>query len=319
MNVLVTGGNGYIGMELCRVLVGLGHRVSALVRSVSTPIDGIEYFVGDLADGACVEAALKNIECVVHLAGRAHVLSDGATNPLAEYRSINRDLSLSLAASAKEAGVARFLFISSIGVNGAVTNGHGFDEKASPAPATDYALSKLEAESGLRELLANSETEFVIIRPPLVYGINAPGNFARLVKLVSVVPVLPFGSIANGRSLISLRNLVDFIVLCIDHKKAANHVFLVCDGHPISTPDIVRALAEGLGKRCFLLKVSPRLLRWFARLARKESIYSQLCESIVINNGKACALLSWRPDTDTYEALKRLAQSKRDSREVVKL
>lgn len=302
MNILVTGATGFVGNALCSRLARDSNNVRALVRSDTYKWENVEVVVGALTDEATLASALSGIDCVVHLAGRAHQLSDDAADPLVAFRAVNRDATLLLAKCAKAAGVKRFVFISSIGVSGSSTTHAPFSESAPPAPHADYAISKLEAEEGLLPLMSDN-FEVVIIRPPLVYAAHAPGNFARLLKLVSLGVPVPFASLKNHRSMIALENLVDFIRLCTTHPAAANELFLISDAVAVSTPDIFRCLARGMNKRLIMFPFPLTAMKLGARLLRKEALYTQLCGSLVVDGGKAKALLGWEPVLTTEEAL----------------
>lgn len=294
MNILVTGATGFVGSALCSRLVDSGHSVRALVRGDTPTLNNVASVKGALNDEAALASALEGIDCVVHLAGRAHQLNDDAADPLVAFRAVNRDGTLLLANCAKAAGVKRFVFISSIGVNGSATTDLPFTELAPPAPHADYAISKLEAEEGLL-VLQTYNFEVVIIRPPLVYAAHAPGNFARLLKLVSLGVPVPFASLRNQRSMIALENLVEFICLCMTHPAAANELFLISDAVPVSTADIFRYLARGMDKRLVMLPFPLTAMKVGARLLRKEALYTQLCGSLVVDSTKAKALLHWEP------------------------
>lgn len=308
MRLLVTGANGFIGTALCQHLVLGDFSVHGLVRAEGPSIPGVTYHFGSLDDRTVLRECVAGAECVIHLAGRAHVMREEKGDPLTAFRVVNRDATLELARIAQEAGVKRFVYISSIGVNGAVTSARPFDEFSSPKPHADYAISKLEAEEGLRKLLAGTQTEFVIIRPPLVYGVDAPGNFARLLKLVATGLPLPLRGVDNRRSIISLENLVGFISLCIEHPDAAEQLFLVSDGNDISTADMVRALALGMNKRPMMLPVPDALLKLGARLLGKESLYMQLYRSLQVESLNARKLLGWQPKENTLEALEEVGR-----------
>lgn len=306
--VLVTGANGFIGKMLCQTLAARPYEVSGLVRTVREPVQSIEYVEADLEHSDSLRAACQDFDCIVHLAGRAHVLSEYDGNPLEAFRRANCAATLRLAQQAVQSGVRRFIFISSIGVNGAETFEKPFDEFSSSKPHADYAISKLEAEEGLKKLLAGAETELVIIRPPLVYGIDAPGNFGRLLKLVATGLPLPLGGANNRRSIISLENLVSFISLCIEHPAAAGQLFLVSDGRDISTTQMVKALAQGMGKKPLMLPVPDALLKVGAKLLGKESLYTQLYRSLQVDSSKARSLLGWKPQENTLEALQKIGR-----------
>ncbi|MCY1270429.1 N-acetyl-alpha-D-glucosaminyl-diphospho-ditrans,octacis-undecaprenol 4-epimerase [compost metagenome] len=303
MRVFVTGANGFIGTSLCEYLASRGFTVHGLVRADVPDKAGVVYHKGSLEDGASLLDCLIGVDCLVHLAGRAHVMRDETRNPLATFRAVNCDATLELARTAKRAGVKRLVFLSSIGVNGAKTSVKPFDECSEPNPHADYALSKLEAEQGLQSLLAGSETELVIIRPPLVYGVDAPGNFARLLRVVEKGIPLPFGGLNNQRSMISLDNLVELIATCVVHPAAAGELFLAADGDDLSTKELVHILAEGMGRRARLFSMPARLLSIGATLVGKRAMYTQLCESLRVDASKARRVLGWQPRKLARQAL----------------
>lgn len=297
MKILVTGAGGFVGSALAdnlskqeRELVLCARRFETSNGYVKSP---------ELGGEADWSAALQCVSCVVHTAGLAHASS----LDISEFRRVNVEGTLGLARQAASLGVKRFIYISSIGVNGSHTTITPFGERSISAPNVAYALSKLEAEQGLFELAKGSSMELVIIRPPLVYAGRAPGNFQRLLWLVSTGLPLPFGSVRNKRSLVALDNLVDFISLCIDHPAAANELFLISDGVDISTPNMINYIASGMGKKAHLLSIPESLMHYAAKLIGKEDIYTQLCGSLVIDSSKARKLLGWKPLVTPEQAL----------------
>lgn len=301
MKVLVTGASGFVGSALCRSLAAGPFQVVGQVRSLCNPVTGVEYVRAELKESTKLDAALRGVECVVHLAGRAHIFGR-QRDSLDIFRKVNRDATLALARQAIEASVKRFIFVSSIGVNGALTKEKPFDENSKPAPHAEYAISKFEAEVALRELFKQFSTELVIVRPPLVYDWNAPGNFSRLLKLVASGLPLPFGCIDNRRSFVSLDNLVDFLACCMTHPSAAGELFLVSDGQEISTKQLVTALAAGMGRRPIMWPV-PRFILRFLKLVGKGGLYTQLCCSLEVDSSKGRLLLGWEPRKSTLSAL----------------
>lgn len=225
MRVLVTGATGFVGRGLIRACADSDgiDIVAALRNSQSYSEPHVDVVVmGDISEGVDWTRALEGVDVVVHLAGRAHVIGEAAADALAKFRAVNLEGTTALARQARDAGVKRFILISSIGVNGARTIDKPFEEESIPTPHADYAVSKLEAEQALRQTAQGSTMEWVIVRPPLVYGAQAPGNFGRLLKLVSYGLPLPFASVKNSRSMISLENLAHFLRQCITHPGAAN-------------------------------------------------------------------------------------------------
>ena len=312
MHVLVTGANGFVGSAVVRRLFkSSSTHVSGAVRSVShTEENLIRYSsVGDIGRETVWTSALDKVDVVIHLAARAHVLSDSTTDPLREFRRVNLEGAVRLAEQAISSGVKRFVFISSIGVNGSITKGLAFTECSAPEPHAPYAQSKYEAEEALKEVISSSDMELVIIRPPLVFAANAPGNFLRLLKLVACGVPLPLGSVRNCRSMIALENLVDFIVTCTRHPAAANETFLISDNEDLSISEITRLLAKGMHKKNVLLPVPASLLRIGAKLIGKENLFTQLCCSLQIDSSKSRALLKWSAPVSAHTALVEAGES----------
>lgn len=293
--VMVTGASGFVGSHLCASLVQDGFAVKAAVRrQPDHPLAG-DIVQLDLLDQAVVADSLGDVDCIIHLAGRAHVLNDRVSDPLAAFRLANVETTLVVAKAALAAGVKRFIFVSSIGVNGNETAGGALTEDSAPAPTADYAVSKLEAERALCSLLADTGMELVIIRPPLIYDVNAPGNFARLLRLVEKGLPLPFAALNNRRSLVSLNNLINFLTLAITHEKAAGELFLIADSVSVSTREIVRSLAAGMGRRARFFFMPKQLARLLFTSLGRPGMYIQLFCSLEISTDKARGLLGWVP------------------------
>lgn len=308
MAILLTGGTGFVGRLVTARLAKHHAVVVPFLSTVHTQHEqpSVTYVnVARLPETDRWGSALNGCETVVHLAGRAHVLRESAADSLAAFRKVNVEGTLSLARLARDNGVKRFVFVSSIGVNGGRTTGSSVTEESVAAPHADYALSKWEAEQGLWDVVRGTDMELVIIRPPLVYAGHAPGNFARLLKLVAAGVPLPLGLVRNQRSMVALENLVDFLVLCIDHPDAANELFVISDGQDVSTPQIIQYLAQGMNKSPRLFPMPPSVLNAGARLLGKGNMYSQLCDSLVVDSSKARRLLGWRPVISTGDGLKK--------------
>lgn len=292
-SVLLTGASGFIGSRLSSVISNSFYlRLVFRVTPDEKPLS--DYVVCDFDDSCTLSSVLKDIDVIIHCAGRAHELYDISASPINEFRRVNVDLTLRLAREAVNAGVRRFIFLSSIGVNGN-NNSSPFTEQDTSSPVEDYAISKLEAEQGLQEIALASGMELVIIRPPVVYGPDAPGNFGKLMHWMQIGIPLPFGAIQNKRSLIALDNLVSFILHCIDHPKAANEVFLISDGEDISTSELLRLVARALRKKPRLLPVPVGLMEFVAKLIGKQSMTNRLFGSLQIDSSKAQDLLDWKP------------------------
>jgi len=317
MRVLVTGAKGFVGSAVSiRLHQESDVQVTASVREMSPSLgsEGRFVAVGDIGPETDWSQALQGAEVVVHLAARAHVLNDSHTDPLAEFRRVNVQGAENLFRQAIDNHVKRFIFVSSIGVNGNYTTGEAFSERSTPAPHADYALSKLEAEQALKTMAASSDIELVIIRPPLVYAAHAPGNFARLLKLVDLGVPLPFASVSNSRSMVALENLADFIACCVRHPAAAGETFLVCDAQDVSLKELLELLARGMDKRLVQLPVPPALIGWLASLLGKKNLYTQLCGSLQIDSSKSRNLLGWRPPVSAQAALMDTGRQFRQSR-----
>ena len=305
--ILVTGATGFIGQAVVQELLKQAFNVNAAVRKLSPDLpDAVtQVEIGDLSALPENISILQNIDIVIHIAARAHIMNETQSNPLAEFRKVNTTGTLNLARQAAEAGVKRFIFISSIKVNGEITQpGNPFKAEITNPPTDPYGLSKFEAEHGLMSLAKNTGMEIVIIRPPLVYGPGVKANFLSMIKWVDKGAPLPLGAIHNQRSLVALGNLVSFICHCINHPKAANEVFLIADGEDVSTTQLLQKVAKALGKKAHLLPIPVSLMRFAARLIGKQSVASRLFDSLQVDSSKARALLEWEPVISMDEQLK---------------
>lgn len=311
VKVLLTGATGVVGKGLAAQLAGLdGVSLACAVRRSGTSQCGEEFAVGELQATTDWSAALAGRNVVVHAAARAHVMRDETENPLAEYRRVNVDGTLNLARQAAEAGVSRFVFVSSIKVNGEETGeGMHFTADQLPAPEDAYGISKLEAEQALQALAEETGMEVVIIRPALVYGPGVKGNFATMIKLVHKGLPLPLGAVHNKRSLVALDNLVDLIITCIGHPAAANQVFLAGDGTDLSTTELLRGIGKAMGKPARLIAVPPGLLMFGAGLLGKKVVAQRVLGSLQVDISKARNLLGWEPPLSVEEGLRRCFDS----------
>lgn len=312
--VLVTGGTGFLGQALLQKLQVSGRRpLIAAVRRNKTdfPAEVRVEWVNELGSTTDWTACLQGVGVVIHCAARAHVMEEETADPLLEYRRVNVQGTLALAGQAVKAGVRRFVYISSIKVNGEHTASNiSFHVEDIPAPEDAYGISKLEAEQGLLALARNTGMEVVIIRPPLVYGPEVRGNFASMVRWVRKGMPLPLGAVHNKRSLVALENLVDFIALCADTERspgAANEVFLISDGEDVSTTELLRKVANAYNVAPRLLPIPVLWIQTAARLLGKRAVADRLLGSLVVDSTKARDLLGWKPVLSMDEQLKMMA------------
>jgi nucleoside-diphosphate-sugar epimerase len=308
---LVSGASGFIGLALCERLRKDGVSVRGAVRTLNPKLicsESIE--IGSLSSETDWTAALINVEQVVHLAARVHVSNDRSSDPLAEFRRVNVEGSANLARQAAAAGVKRFVYLSSVKVNGESTKfGQPFKADDAPAPADPYGISKHEAEEALYEIASETGMEVVVIRPPLVYGPGVKANFESMMRWVSRGVPLPFAAITeNRRSMVALDNLVDLIVTCLSHPAAANQTFLVSDGEDLSTADLLNRVGATLGHRVRLFSVPPVLIKFGATLVNKPGTYRRLCGSLQVDINKTRQLLGWTPPVSVDEGLRRAAE-----------
>ncbi|OED96253.1 UDP-glucose 4-epimerase family protein [Vibrio breoganii] len=307
MTILVTGASGFVGTKLlerfpCDEIVGLGRKKPLNFASH-------QFIEAEIDRDTDYSTALSGVSVVIHLAARVHVMSDSVENPLDAYREINTLGTINLARQAVNAGVKRFIFISSIKVNGeSSTLGYPFTYSDKRKPEDFYGQSKSEAEGQLLALAAETGLEIVIIRPTLVYGAGVKANFASLMNLVSKGFPLPFGLInSNKRSLVSVANLVDLIVTCIEHPKANNQVFLVSDDHDVSTSEMVREMATACGKKNFQLPVPVWCYKLAGKLFIKEDVVDRLLGSLQVDISHTKVTLDWTPPQSLQAGFKETA------------
>ena len=312
MRVLLTGATGFVGRGVLERMSALANL--ELVATLRRPVPGfpepiVSLQIPGIDPYTDWEKGLEGIDAVIHSAARVHVMHDTSFDPLAEFRRVNVEGTLNLACQAATAGVRRFIFISSIKVNGERTaSGAPYLADAQPAPADPYGISKMEAEQGLRALAAETGMEVVIIRPVLVYGPGVKANFLSMMRWLYKGVPLPFGAIHNRRSLVALDNLVDLIVTCIDHPAGCNQTFLVSDGEDLSTSELLRRMGTALGKPARLLPVPSWLLETGAALLGKKELSQRLCGSLQVDISKTRELLNWAPPVCVDDALCKTAQ-----------
>jgi len=290
--ILVSGANGFVGTALCAALRARGERVVAACRRAGGPD---QVGVGELGGDTDWRAALAGCDRVIHLAARVHVMDDASADPMAAYRAVNVDATMALARQAAAGGVRRFVFVSSIKVNGEATTARPFRAGDTPAPCDPYGQSKLEAELALTRFAADSGMEVVIVRPPLVYGPGVKANFANLLRLVKLGVPLPFGRVRNRRSMVSLDNLVDLLMVCADHPAAAGRTFLVSDGEDLSTSGLVTLIGRAFGRAPLQLPVPVGLMAGAARLAGRGAVAERLFGSLQVDIAATASSLDWTP------------------------
>ncbi len=308
LDILITGTTGFIGSALAKVLSQSGdYNVRGTSRGAGQiNIEGVSiHNTRELSEETDWKQVLENIDVIIHTAARVHVMKDPSKDPLSEFRRVNAAGTISLARQAAKMGVQRFIFISTIKVNGEFSQpGTPFTEDMSPEPQGPYGISKLEAENELFKMADDWDMEITVIRPPLVYGPNVKGNFQSIIQWLDKGIPLPLGAVHNKRSLIALRNLIDFIITCIDHPAAANQVFLVSDGKDLSTTDLLYRIGKAINKQARLIPVPAKLLDLGALLMGKQAVAQRLLGSLQIDISKARDLLGWEPPISVNDGLR---------------
>lgn len=307
--VLVTGANGFVGLSLCAEMRRDCLSVKGAVRTSCVLPNAVDSIIVGAIDGATDwSSSLRDVDVIIHLAARVHVMNDMATDPLTEFRKVNVEGTLNLASQAVAAGIRRFIFISSIKVNGEYTDKNKpFTEADIPSPQDAYGISKQEAEQGLIKIAEETGMEVVIIRPPLVYGAGVKANFASMMRAVKRGIPLPLGAIHNKRSFVYVGNLVNMIMRCIDHPAAANQVFMVSDGHDLSTTELLRSCATALGVKARLLPVPQKFIEICADLLGKRTVAQRLCGNLQVDITKARSMLDWKPPFSVADGLQATA------------
>ena len=313
--ICVTGANGFIGKALCKSLKISDNHIRGFIRAGdvdnnSTEIDYI--FVGDIGSKTNWKEHLKGFDCIIHCAGLTHQIS--SIKDIDVYNSVNVDGSKRLAEQAVEAGIKRLVFLSSIKVNGEISDDIStkrlFLHKDKPNPQDPYAISKLKAEKALWEIYTRTALEVVVVRIPLVYGNGVKGNLARLIKLVKSGTPLPLNLVKNQRSMIGIDNLIDLLIRCTDHPEASGKTFLVSDGKDLSTPELIKLIASSMGKKVNLFPVPLFLLKFLSLIFGKSDEINRLIGSLRIDNSYTKEILNWTPPISVEEGIRRMVQGK---------
>lgn len=309
MKVLITGASGFVGQAVAKALSLNGHEIVRTVRKKQ--IDALT--VGDIGPETNWEEALNKCGVVIHLAARVHVMNEKSLDPMTEFRRVNVEGSAALARQAAAAGVKRFIFLSSIKVNGEYTeSGQPFTASDAPRPEDSYGISKYEAEKILQAIASETGMEVVIIRPPLVYGPGVKANFESMMHWLSRGLPLPLAAITeNRRSLVAIDNLVDLVMTCLDSPNAANQTFLVSDGEDLSTAQLLERMGAAMGKPACLFYLPSALLKLGTILFNRPSTYQRLCGTLQLDITKAKQLLGWAPPVSVQEGLRRAAEGYR--------
>ena len=316
MKILVTGANGFIGSALIKYLNNFPNfLVIGMVRSIkdTSLSNSIEFRLGEIGSDDKSIVNMSDIDVVIHTAGRAHIMNDNSTNPIEEFRSINTYGTIDLARSAEMSGVKRFIFLSSIKVNGESTNINApFSIDSIENPQDAYSISKYEAEIGLRKMARETELEVTIIRLPLVYGLGVKGNFSTLIKLLSLGIPLPFALVSNNRrSMVGIDNLTNMIAVCVWHPKAANQTFLISDKDDLSTFHLLRLLGSSIDKPAVLFKFPVAILNLLAKLFFLKAKAERIMGTLQVNISHTCNHLDWEPPFSVEQGMKKLKKKKK--------
>lgn len=307
MTVLLTGSSGFVGRHLCQYLRERSIPVRPAARAGASA--GGAIVVGEIGPDTDWSMALQGIETIVHAAGRAHMLRDRAVDPLAEYRAVNVAGTVRLASQAASVGVKKFVYLSSIKVNGNRTSlDRGFSAEDRPAAEDPYGQSKMEAEQSLLELAKGTSIDVAIVRPPLVYGPGVRANFLRMLRAVHHRVPLPLASVHNRRSMVSVWNLCDFLTRLIGGEAPANRIWMVSDDEDLSTPELLRRIGTALGVSPRLFPCPPGLIRLAGTLLGRGEEAARVCESLRVDIDDTKSLLGWRPPVSVDEGLRRTAE-----------
>lgn len=313
IKVAVTGAAGFVGSEICRLLLKKSYAVRGIVRSLDSvcPINGVEYVgIGNIHSTTDWSSALAGVNCVIHCAAKVNIVNEFDKGMVSELREVNVAGTKRLSEEAASLGVKRLVYLSSIKVNGEKT---GFDAPFSsvdvPRPKCAYSISKWEAEQTLLRLATKTSLEVVVVRSPLIYGPGVKGNMARFLKLVRAGIPLPFGALKNRRSLIGLTNICDLLIRCVEHPDAPQHTFLVSDGEDVSTPDLFRCIAAASGCSALLLPMPKSMLRLVGYMLGKQAEIERLVGSLQIDTAYAREVLDWTPPLSFIEGIREMVRN----------
>ena len=311
-NIIVTGANGFVGKTLCATLVEKGYFVRGIVRSRNSleavPSGVVSIVAGDIGENVDWQNIVKNIDIVIHLAARVHIIHKSKVNRLPEFMKINSAGTKKLAEAAAGAGVKKFIYMSSIKVNGEITHGRPFFAEDLPVTKDPYGVSKWKAEEAVREVCSNSGMNGAIVRPTLVYGPGVGGNFLRLLNWVRKGIPLPLGAIENKRSFVYLGNLVDAISALVEDTAVHNETFLISDGKDVATPDLIKMIARAMGSKVRLMRVAPGILKRVGSLIGRVEEVQRLTESLCVDNSKICNMLKWNPPFAFEDGIKKTVE-----------
>jgi nucleoside-diphosphate-sugar epimerase len=308
MNILLTGAKGFIGSEIYKSLSS-SHQITGTTRSKKDHLPYVELKSNDSIEK--FEALSQGIDTIIHCAGRAHVLSDDLSKASQLFKEANIEYSVKLAEAAKKLGVKRFIYFSSIGVFGNGSSNVLIDETNKPSPTALYAKSKLEAENAIKSILVGTNVDLVIVRPPLVYAAQAPGNFERLVKISKLPIPLLFTRIQNRRSMVSLNNMVHFIKHIVNFEHKINDVFIVCDNESISTNTMIKTMRIGMNKTNLSVKIPQGFIILIFRILGKQELYNKVFGDFMLSNHRAKEKLGWSPKESAYDALENIGKKLR--------
>jgi len=299
LNILITGSNGFVGGRLCRIVAEKGYSVRAVARHNIKPDQHVFFdavVVNDIGTSTDWSAVLKDIDVIIHLAARVHVMKESLKDPLAEYRRVNVEGTRNLALMAVQSGVKRLVYVSTIKVNGESTGEKPFCEKDIPSPQDAYSISKWEAEEALRDISSRTGLDIVTIRPPLVYGPGVKGNMLSLMRYIDRGYPLPFGGIHNKRSFISLDNLADVLLASATQAECAGQVFLVSDGEDLSISELIKRIAGAMNRKTHLINIPEKVFSVISsRVPALRPMIARLTGSLVIDSTRFRRVAGWRP------------------------